>query len=56
LKQGCSLDFSKDNSTPMHCAAYYGHYQIIILLLSHGIPVKIKNCHKNLPIEEACTK
>ncbi len=33
LKMGCSLDFSKDKSTPMHCAAYYGHYQIITLLL-----------------------
>lgn len=26
LKSGCSLDFSKDRSTPMHCAAYYGFH------------------------------
>jgi ankyrin repeat protein len=43
LKSGCDLDFTKDRSSPMHCAAYYGHYNLITLLLSYGIPVNIKN-------------
>ena len=55
LQLGCSRDFSKDRSTPMHCAAYYGHYSIIPLLLEYGIPIHIKNFADHLPVEEACT-
>ena len=42
-------------STPMHCAAYYGHYTLIPLLLKYGVPIDIKNCFDNLPLDEACT-
>ena len=37
----------------MHCAAYYGHYNLIPLLLMFGVPIDIKNKHGKLPIEEA---
>ena len=40
----------------MHCAAYYGHYSIIPLLLKYGIPTDIKNYADNLPIDEASSK
>jgi ankyrin repeat protein len=56
LARGINLDFSKDKSTPMHCAAYYGHYEIIPLLLTYGIPFNIKNYSNFLPIEEAATQ
>jgi ankyrin repeat protein len=52
---GCSLDFSKDRSTPMHCAACFGHYHLIPLLLENGIPIKIKNFCDSFPIDEAAT-
>jgi ankyrin repeat protein len=39
----------------MHCAAYYGHYSLIPLLLKYGVPINIKNIYDNLPVEEACT-
>lgn len=55
LKNGCSLDFSQHRSTPMHCAAYYGHYTLIPLLLKYGVSTSIKNECGNLPIDEACT-
>jgi ankyrin repeat protein len=50
LENGCNLDFSKDRSTPMHCAAYYGHYSIIPLLLAYKISVKVKNRFDSLPV------
>ena len=55
LMNGCSLDFSKERSTPMHCAAYYGHYTLIPLLLKYGVPIKIKNFSDNYPLDEAAT-
>jgi len=33
----------------MHCAAYYGYYDIIPLLFKYGIPTKLKNFSDNLP-------
>lgn len=39
----------------MHCAAYYGHYTLIPLLLKYGVPLDIKNCYNCLPYKEACT-
>ena len=39
----------------MHCAAFYGHYEIIGLLAHYGIPVNIKNYHGDLPIDDAKT-
>ena len=45
LRLGCSMDFKDCMSTPMHCAAYYGHYNLIPLLLMYGMPINIKNKH-----------
>lgn len=53
LQSGCCLSFNDCMSTPMHCAAYYGHYNLIPLLLMFGVPIDIKNKHGKLPIEEA---
>ena len=39
----------------MHCAAYYGHYSIVPLLLMYGVPIDIKNQHGDLPVEESAT-
>jgi hypothetical protein len=39
----------------MHCAAYYGHYSIIPLLLMYGVPIDIKNQHGDLPVDESAT-
>jgi len=54
LKMG-TWDFKEDRSTPMHCAAYYGHYNLVSLLLSHNIPLNIKNYCGHLPSEETAT-
>lgn len=51
LKSGCSINFSKERSTPMHCAAYYGHYSLIPLLLKYGVSINIKNEHNQLPLD-----
>jgi ankyrin repeat protein len=40
----------------MHCAAFYGHKRIVILLKQYGFSVNIKNKYGNLPIEEAANK
>ena len=37
----------------MHGAAFYGHYNIITLLLQYGIPTNIKNIHGQIPIEDS---
>jgi ankyrin repeat protein len=55
LKAGCSMDFSKYKSTPMHCAVYYGHTKIVPLLFAYGMPTDIKNKFGHYPIEEAAT-
>ncbi len=39
----------------MHCAAYYGHYNIIPLLLTYGISFKARNHCDYLPIDVAGT-
>jgi hypothetical protein len=39
----------------MHGAAFYGHYNIITLLLQYGIPTNIKNKHNDLPIKDSAT-
>ena len=53
LDMGCSLSFENDKSTPMHCAAYYGHRKIIPILLAYGVPTNIKNFNHNIPIQES---
>jgi ankyrin repeat protein len=50
LRAGCCLNFKDCMSTPMHCAAYYGHYSLIPLLLMYEMPIDIKNKYGNLPI------
>jgi ankyrin repeat protein len=39
----------------MHCAAYYGHYTIIPLLLEYGVPTDILNVFKETAEEESAT-
>ncbi len=52
---GCSRKFEGQKSTPMHGAAYFGHYKIITLLLQYGIPTDIKNEYGQLPIDDSAT-
>jgi ankyrin repeat protein len=52
---GCSRKFEGQKSTPMHGAAYFGHYKIITLLLQYGIPTDIKNKNGQLPIDDSAT-
>ena len=52
---GCKKSFEGHDSTPMHGAAFYGHYNIITLLLQYGIPTNIKNKHNDLPIKDSAT-
>ena len=56
LEMGCSINFEGHKSTPMHCAAYYGHRKIITVLLDWGISTRVKNFAGHLPIEEAATE
>lgn len=56
LNKNANRDFSKDKSTPMHCAAYYGHYEIIGLLVRYGIPVNIKNRFEKFPIDDTTSE
>lgn len=37
LLNGCKTDYEGDKSTPMHAAAYYGHQDMIHLLIQYGI-------------------
>ena len=52
---GCSRKFEGQDRTPMHGAAYFGHYKIITLLLQYGIPTDIKNKNGQLPIDDSAT-
>ena len=42
-----------DNSTPLHVAAYYGHKDIVNLLLIHGADPHLKNNHGHDPVSES---
>ncbi|CAF1335083.1 unnamed protein product [Didymodactylos carnosus] len=42
-----------NGSTALHAACYYGHYNIVQLLLDYGASRTITNKHKCLPYEEA---
>ena len=56
LEMGCSIDFEGHKSTPMHCAAFYGHRKIISILLDWGISTRVKNSFHNLPLDESATE
>jgi len=43
-------------STALHVAAYYGHKDLVELLLINGADHKIKNNLDNIPLDEACNK
>lgn len=51
LEMGCSIDFKEHKSSPMHCAAFYGHKKIIPILVDWGISLKLLNKSGNLPID-----
>jgi ankyrin repeat protein len=53
LKLGCSLNLEGQLSTSVHCAAYYGHRNILLRLIREGSPTNIRNSKGHLPIEEA---
>ena len=45
-----------NGSTALHAAAYYGHYDIVKLLLSKGAQCMMKNRYGSTPYDEAKTK
>ncbi|CAF1541853.1 unnamed protein product, partial [Didymodactylos carnosus] len=45
-----------NGSTPLHVSAYYGHYEIVKLLLSHGAWRSIRNKHNLTAYNEARTE
>lgn len=45
-----------NGSTALHAAAYYGHHEIVSLLLSKGAQRMIKNIHGCTPYDEAKTE
>ncbi len=50
LKTGCSLNFMNEKSSPIHIAAWCGHYHVVKLLLRYNVPHNLLNEHGNLPI------
>ena len=51
---GCSLNFEGHKSTPVHCAAYFGHMKILGLLIKSKVPINVKNGDNTLPIDDLC--
>ncbi len=49
---GCSLNFEGHKSTPVHCAAYFGHMKILGLLIKYKVPINVKNGDNTLPIDD----
>lgn len=44
LQKGASVDeVQRDGSTPLHGAAYFGHAQVVTLLLQHGARTNLRN-------------
>ena len=58
LKANPSLVFSKDNDnwTPLHCAAFHGHKDIVELLLANGADVNAKSNEGFTPLMWAARK
>jgi len=56
LKNGADPNITQINSSsPLHAASYYGHYEIVKLLMEAGSDCSIENDSKNLPENEAHT-
>ena len=53
LEKGAYInEVQSTGSTPLHGAAYYGHTEIVELLLQHGAKNDIKNQFKNTALDE----
>lgn len=55
LQSGCSINFEKLKSTPVHAAAYFGHEEALKLLIKYGVSINQKNAFDHLPLDEAGT-
>lgn len=56
LERGASInEVQSTGSTPLHGAAYYGHTQIVRLLLQHGAKTAITNQFENTALDESAT-
>ena len=40
--------------TPLHCAAYWGHLEVVQLLLRHRADKELKNCNGIKPVDVVC--
>ena len=49
-------EVSNDGNTALHIAAFYGHYDVVKLLLNYGAKINIKNNSGKLPKDLAMTK
>lgn len=57
INKGLSLnEVSNDGNTALHIAAFYGHYDVVKLLLNYGAKINIKNNSGKLPKDLAMTK
>jgi len=52
--KGCNPNIKNKSfgSTALHVAAFYGHKEIVELLLLNGADYNIKNNYNSLPIDE----
>lgn len=56
LQKGASVDeVQRDGSTPLHGAAYFGHAQVVRLLLQHGARPNLRNNWGNASLDESAT-
>ena len=56
LQKGASVDeVQRDGSTPLHGAAYFGHAQVVRLLLQHGARTNLRNNWGNASLDESAT-
>lgn len=56
LQKGASVDETQiDGSTPLHGAAYFGHAQVVRLLLQHGARTNLRNNWGNASLDESAT-
>ena len=54
LKNGASVDEAqRDGSTPLHGAAFFGHAQVVRLLLQHGARTNLRNKWGNAAVDES---
>ncbi len=54
LQNGADINkIQRDGSTPLHAAAFYGHFLVVGLLLEYGAKTDIKNTWKHTALEES---